>query len=109
MKRILTCNGLDKKEQYNILNVVPARLSDHVGETLKVRGFALTETVNDDGTSSKGFTMVTDEGEYLGTGGKAFVEGIETFLNVFTPEDLTAVTIGSKLSRSGREYIYFIA
>ena len=109
MKKILNSYGLDQKEQYNILNNAPEKLSKHIGETFQVKAWALTETVDDDGVVSNGFTFVTPDGEYYGTGGKAFCEGIQTFLGVFAPEELTAVTVGVKTSRAGRDYLVFIA
>ena len=110
MRKILKSYNLDKKEAYNVLNMNPERLANHIGETFEVAGYAVTVTEDDQtGEKSYGFTFKTPDGEYLGTGGKAFVEGILTFLECFEPSELNKVTVGSKSSRQGREYLVFIA
>lgn len=110
MRKILKSYNLDKKEAYNVLNMTPERLANHIGETFEVAGYAVTVTEDDQtGEKSYGFTFKTPDGEYLGTGGKAFCEGVLTFLECFEPSELNRVTVGSKSSRQGREYLVFIA
>lgn len=110
MKKILMSHGMDKRELYNVLNASPARLADHVGETFEISAYAITETTNDvTGETSKGFTFKDTDGNYYGTGGKAFVEGIESFVGIMGEDELTRLTVGTKVSRSGREYLIFLA
>lgn len=110
MKKILNSHNLSKREEYNILNVSGKGLSQHVGETFEIKAWALTETEDTaSGEIKKGFTFLTPDGEYYGTSSKAFVEGIETFVACLGPEELTTLTVGSRVARNGREYLVFIA
>lgn len=111
MAKILSqYNFTDKREQYNLLNTPAGKMRDHVGERLEVKAWAFIERENrDGGESTKVFMVKTGDGELIGTSSKSFIDGVENFLSVFDPEELTEFEIAKGVSRGGRDYLIFRA
>lgn len=111
MKKIIRSYNLeDKKEQYNTLNASAEKLSKHVGERIQVSKWALIENTNEDtGEVSYAFSCTSTDGERFGTNSRAFIEGLNTFLEIFGDDGLDSFEVGSRTSKSGRSYIYFMA
>ena len=110
MKKITqSWNLTDKKEAYNMMNVVAEKMSNHVGERFELTSWAIIETTMDTGEVSYAFQCKTTEGEYLGTNSKSFLDGIWSFLAVFEPNELNTFEVGQARNKAGRPYLKFIA
>ena len=111
MAKILSSHGInDKRELYNILNTPAGKMRDHKGERIEVDGFAFVERENTQtGEVTEVFMVKTKDGEILGTSSKSFVDGVKTFIDLLGADELTAFTVGTAVSKSGRDYMIFKA
>ena len=110
MSKILSqYNFSDKREQYNLLNTPAGKMRDHIGERLEVKAWAFIERASSDGNLTKVFMIKTGDDELIGTSSKSFIDGVENFLAVFEPEELTELEVSKGVSRGGRDYLIFRA
>ena len=110
MKKIVkNYNLTDKREQYNFLNAPSEKMSDHIGERLEIARWAIIEDVNSDGEVRTSFVCEDTEGVRYGTNSRSFLDGLETYFNVFDDAPLTSFEVGSRKNKSGRPYVVFIA
>lgn len=101
-------NG-DKRALYNLVHDVGSNMTDLVGQRISVRAYILMENTDSNGEIVRSLKVRTADGDIIGTTSKAFINGFEEFCSCMESDEVTEFEIGSKKSKAGRPYIYFIA
>ena len=99
----------DRRLLYNMTQNQDGRISEMVGQRVKVKAYIIYETENKDGEIIQIMKILTEDDQIVGTGSKAFIRGVTDFLDCMGTDDLDEVEIIQKVSSAGRKYIAFKA
>lgn len=107
---IISKSGIeDSKTMFKILNGKCERLRDAVGTVFDITGYIASIQYNEDGDEVRILSICTDTGRIYGTNSPTVIRTFDAMLESFpapTPENpLTGVTVISRESAKGRNYI----
>lgn len=100
--------GENKKLRYNIMEYKSGiNFSDMIGQRVDVAAYVIAEIADNNGEIKPVMKIKTKDGDICGTTSKAFIAGVERYLEFMETEVLEAFTIKQVASKSGRKYISF--
>lgn len=106
MKIITTNRELTKKEKYELTSS-PAiqKMTSAKGSVLEIDAFAIYTDANKDGVEQDIISIKTTDGEVFATNSATFIREFRKMLDMFDPDPVTAVMVGTGVSKAGREFI----
>lgn len=105
MEIIKQSQNIDRKQLYVMTTGTGTkRLSDCVGQTLEIDKFVIYNRENADGSVSHVLSILTKDGDIVGTNSRSFVEGFESAAEVLG-DDFTKFVVGQHRSKSGHNYL----
>ena len=108
---ILNKYGIEnKKDLYNMSIAPGINMKTLAGQRIEIQGYLLTEDADrTSGEMKKTLKVLDKDGKVIGTTSSAFIEGFEKYLEFMDTEVVESFEIGKKLSKTGRDYLVFIA
>lgn len=97
---------LSNKQKYALtMSPKTQKMKDAKGTVLEIAAWAVYTDTDKEGEERQVLSILTPEGETYATNSATFADDFGKMLEVFGPQDLTAIEVISGMSKNGREFI----